>query len=143
MRYMIATDGSEASLKAARFFAASYCPGAEDEVFLIYVFPLPADRELYADIAPLPTDAGDRRVVAVARPILEETKAPLADLESGVEEVILVGDPAREIVVFATTMRADLVVAGTHGRSLAKELCLGSVCSALTHLAPCSVLVVR
>ncbi len=143
MRYILATDGSQASLKATRFFVRHFCPGPEDEVFVVYVFPLPADREVYAEVAPLPKDVQDERVTRVARPVLDRTTALLAELDSRVEEVLLLGDPAKEIVVFATTMRADLVVAGTHGRSLARELYLGSVSSALTHLAPCSVLVVR
>ena len=37
----------------------------------------------------------------------------------------------------------DLIVAGTRGRSPEKEIYLGSVSSALTHRAPCSVLIVR
>jgi nucleotide-binding universal stress UspA family protein len=143
MRYIVATDGSKASLKAAQFLAQHPCPGREDEVFVVYVFPLPSDPEFYAGVVSLPTDASDERVTQVARPILAEAKRLLAGLDSRVEDVVLVGDPAREIIVFATTMRVDLVVAGTHGRSLAKELCLGSVSSALTHLAPCSVLIVR
>jgi nucleotide-binding universal stress UspA family protein len=57
--------------------------------------------------------------------------------------VILVGNPAKEIVEFATTMGVHLIVAGTRGRSSARELYLGSVSSGLTHRAPCSVLVVR
>lgn len=143
MRYVLATDGSEASLKAARYFARHLCPGPEDEVFVVYTFPLPADPEVYADLVPLPTEPQDERVAKVARRVLAETKVPLAELPARVEEVVLLGEPAKEIVTFATTMHADLVVAGTHGRSLARELSMGSVSSALAHLARCSVLIVR
>ncbi len=143
MRYIIATDGSRASLKAARFLVEHPCPGPQDEVFVVYVFPLPPDRDFYSDVLTLPTFASDERVVEVARPILAETVVLLSDLESRIEEVVLLGDPAKEIVEFATTMKAELIVAGTHGRSLARELYLGSVSSALTHLAPCSVMIVR
>ena len=143
MRYIIATDGSRASLKAARFLVEHPCPGAQDEVFVVYVFPLPPDRDFYADVLTLPTFASDERVVEVARPILAETVVLLSDLESRIEEVVLLGDPAKEIVEFATTMKAELIVAGTHGRSLARELYLGSVSNALTHLSPCSVMIVR
>ena len=143
MRYMVATDGSEASLKATRFLAQQSCPGRDDEVFVVYVFPLPPDPEIYADVAALPTDAGDERVAEVAKPILERTRAVLADLESRAHEVVLVGNPAKEIVELATNIRADLIVAGTRGRSSSAELYLGSISSALTHRAPCSVLIVR
>lgn len=143
MRYILATDGSDASLKAARFLVQHPCPGPEDEVFVVYVFPLPSDPECYADVISLPTQASDERVTKVAGPILAKTLEVLSDLESQFHEVILVGNPAKEIVEFATTMGVHLIVAGTRGRSSARELYLGSVSSGLTHRAPCSVLVVR
>jgi nucleotide-binding universal stress UspA family protein len=143
MRYLVATDGSEASLRAARFFVQHTCPGTEDEVFVVYVFPLPSDPEFYAGVVSLPTQASDERVAEIARPILKKTLALMTEVESRLEEVVLVGNPGKEIVEFATNLGVQLVVAGTRGRSSAKELYLGSVSSALTHRAPCSVLIVR
>lgn len=143
MRYIVATDGSEASLKAARFLVRQSCPGPKDELFVIYVFPLPSDPECYDGVVSLPTRADDERVAEVARPILANTVEALADLESQINEVVLVGNPAKEIVEFAMNLSVDLVVAGTRGRSPAKKLYLGSVSSALAHRAPCPVLIVR
>ena len=143
MRYIVATDGSYASHKAARFLVQHSCPRSEDEIFVIYVFPLPSDPECYQDVLHLPTDASDDRVAKVAGPILTETLEFLTEVESQVHEVTLVGNPAREIVEFAMNLGVDLIVAGTRGRSPTLELYLGSVSSALTHRAPCSVLIVR
>ena len=143
MRYIVATDGSEASLKAARFLVRHSCPGPDDELFVIYVFPLPSDPECYEGVVALPSRATDERVAGVARPILERTAAELSDIKSRVNEVVLVGNPAKEIVEFAMNLDVDLVVAGTRGRRPAQELYLGSVSNALTHRAPCSVLIVR
>ena len=143
MRYIVATDGSEPSLKAARFLLEHSCPGLEDEIFVIYVFPLPSDPKCYEGVVSLPTEASDDRVAKVARPVLEKTVKELIDTEGRVNEVILVGNPAKEIVEFATNLSVDLIVTGTRGRSPAREVYLGSVSSALTHRAPCSVLIVR
>jgi nucleotide-binding universal stress UspA family protein len=143
MRYVIATDGSESSLKATRFFIEHSCPGPEDEIFVIYVFPLPSDPECYEGVVSLPTEASDDRVAKVAGPILAMTLGVLTEVESQVNDVVLVGSPAKEIVEFAMHLGVGLIVAGTRGRSPAKELYLGSVSSALTHRAPCSVLIVR
>jgi nucleotide-binding universal stress UspA family protein len=143
MRYVVATDGSEMSLKAARFLVRHFCPGPEDEIFAIYVFPLPSDPDCYSGVVALPRDADDERVRRVARPILDRTLQLLRESGGKVEEVLLVGNPAREIVGFATNLHVDLIVAGTHGRSTDTELYLGSVSSALTHRALCSVLIVR
>jgi nucleotide-binding universal stress UspA family protein len=143
MRYVIATDGSESSLKAARFLVHHLCPGPEDEVFAIYVFPTPPDPECYHDVVDLPTRTDDERVRRVAQPVLAKTLEILGKGRSHVEEVILLGNPAQEIVEFAMNLHVDLIVAGTRGLSPAKELYLGSVSSALTHRALCSVLIVR
>lgn len=143
MRYIIATDGSEPSLKAARFFVQQSCPGPEDEIFVIYVFPLPADPECYEGVVALPTDAGDERVRRAARLILEKTLHALAEVDGRIEEVTLVGNPGQEIVEFAMNLDVDLIVAGTRGHSAGEALYLGSVSNALAHRAPCSVLIVR
>jgi nucleotide-binding universal stress UspA family protein len=143
MRYVVATDGSEPSLRAARFLERHSCPGPEDELFVIYVFPLPSDPECYEGVVSLPTQAGDERVVSAARPILAKTMEVFSDTESRINEVVLVGNPAKEIVEFAMNMGVELIVAGTRGHSPVKERYLGSVSSALAHRALCSVLIVR
>jgi nucleotide-binding universal stress UspA family protein len=143
MRYVVATDGSGPSLKAARFFVSHLCPGPEDQIFVIYVFPHPHDLACHSEVVDLPDNAGDERVVRVAKPILARTTEALAGAAGRVEEVMLVGNPAREIVAFAMNLHVDLIVAGTRGCSVETELYLGSVSSALTHRALCSVLVVR
>jgi nucleotide-binding universal stress UspA family protein len=143
MRYIVATDGSEASLRAARFLVRHSCPRPEDELFVIYVFPLPSNPECYENVVALPTHADDERVAGVAKPILEKTMEALADTKSRNNEVVLMGNPGKEIVEFATHLGVKLIVAGTRGRSAEKEHYLGSVSSALVHRAPCSVLIVR
>lgn len=143
MRYIVASDGSEAGLKAARFLVQQSCPGPEDEVFAVYVFPLPADPHSYEGVFDLPTDAGDERVRRVAKSVLGKTMAALAGVDGRVEEVTLVGNPGKEIVEFAMNLDVDLIVAGTRGHSAEKKLYLGSVSNALAHRAPCSVLIVR
>ncbi|MEJ2189166.1 MAG: universal stress protein, partial [Acidobacteriota bacterium] len=100
MRYIVATDGSNASIKAARFLMEHSCPGAEDEIFVIYVFPLPTDPECYDGVVSLPTQASDERIARVAAPILENTVSVVCGTGSAVNEVVLVGNPAKEIVEF-------------------------------------------
>jgi nucleotide-binding universal stress UspA family protein len=143
MRFIVATDGSEPSLEAARFFVRRSCPAPDDEIFVIYVFPLPSDPEAYEGVVSLPTEASDHRVAEVAGPILGKTMEVLSEVKSRVTEVTLVGHPAKEIVEFAMNLGVELVVAGTRGRSPEREIYLGSISSALVHRSPCSVLIVR
>jgi nucleotide-binding universal stress UspA family protein len=53
-----------------------------------------------------------------------------------------VGDPAPEIVRYATRHPIDLIVVGTHGRTGVSRVLLGSVAERVMRGAPCPVLVV-
>jgi nucleotide-binding universal stress UspA family protein len=67
-------------------------------------------------------------------------------LESGVREVQTFarqGDAADAIIDVAEEQGADLIVVGNKGMSGARRFLLGSVPNRVSHLAPCSVLIVR
>ena len=86
---------------------------------------------------PPPDDEGERRA-ALSRFVAE--RAPAGGPE--IETVIGRGDPAREITAHAREAGADLLVAGTHGRSGLPRWLLGSVTEELLRTAPCPLLVV-
>lgn len=67
-----------------------------------------------------------------------------ADAPPGVTVVTATagGDPAREIVKYATRHGIDLIVLGTHGRSGVSRVLLGSVSERVARTAPCPVLTV-
>ena len=56
---------------------------------------------------------------------------------------VAAGKPAEEILRVAREEGIDLIVMGTHGRTGARHLLLGSVAEAVTHAAPCPVFTVR
>lgn len=56
---------------------------------------------------------------------------------------LTVGNPAQRIVDLATSVDADLIVCGTHGRTGVRRLVLGSVAEEVVRTAPCGVLVIR
>lgn len=60
-------------------------------------------------------------------------------VETSIEE----GDPAATIVAYAERVDADLIVAGTHGRSGVERRLIGSVAERLVRTAECPVLTVR
>ena len=77
--------------------------------------------------------------------LLADTKAFIeAETAPGVatEAVVREGNTAAEIVDQATTMSADLLVIGTHGRSGFERLLLGSVAEKVLRKARCPVLTV-
>ncbi len=63
------------------------------------------------------------------------TPPPLIFLETG--------KPAPKIVDAARSWPADLIVMGTHGRTVVGTILLGSVAQGVLHKAPCPVMVLR
>jgi len=53
------------------------------------------------------------------------------------------GSPAAEICNFAESVKADLIVIGTHGRTGLTHILIGSVAENVVRRAPCAVLTVR
>ena len=56
---------------------------------------------------------------------------------------LAMGEPADVLVDIAEEEKAELIILGTRGLSLAKRIVMGSVSSNVLHHAPCAVLVVR
>jgi nucleotide-binding universal stress UspA family protein len=61
----------------------------------------------------------------------------------GVRQVVVVGQPAREIVDFAASDGVELVVIPSHGRTGLDRWLLGSVAERVVRNARCPVLVLR
>ena len=78
---------------------------------------------------------------SVARQQLERVVPP--DPAVLYEHHLLTGSPADEIVRFAEQKSANLIVVGTHGRSGAMRLLLGSVAESVVRHASCPVLTVK
>jgi nucleotide-binding universal stress UspA family protein len=66
-----------------------------------------------------------------------------ANPKIAVSHVLLQGDPATEIVRYATDAGIDAIVIGTHGRTGTDRPEMGSVAEKVMREAPCSVLVVK
>jgi nucleotide-binding universal stress UspA family protein len=60
-----------------------------------------------------------------------------------IKTLIKQGSPAEEILKAAVTMKADLIVTGSHGRHGAQKFLLGSVSSKIVDHAECAVLIVK
>ncbi|HJT47436.1 MAG TPA: universal stress protein [Nitrososphaeraceae archaeon] len=60
-----------------------------------------------------------------------------------VESEVLHGSPASKISEFAKSVSADLIIIGNKSTSGFKRIFLGSVSEAVSHNAPCSVLIVK
>jgi nucleotide-binding universal stress UspA family protein len=137
---MVPVDGSDSAVRAVRF-AIGIAASMGVSVKLFYVMPA-ASVELVgmagmgrADIEKLGQTSGER----VFNRISEE----LGTGETGkLEQAIVLGEPAEEILAYAAQHPASLVVMGRRGLSRMQSLMLGSVSDKVLRHARCPVTVV-
>ncbi len=144
-KVLLATDGSESSLHAARMTGEMLSCMQETQVIVLYVAHVPRSfyftDELGQTVTPeVPMDVMIRRT---AEPILRKTLSALSIAEERVMTEVQVGEPAEEIVDLARLEHVDLIIMGSRGLSPLSEMLLGSVSNKVLHTAPCPVMVVR
>lgn len=138
-RILVAVDGSEHSLKAAR-------TAAELARFL-------NSRELRVVVAydPIPPYLGEPNLQAAinarlneAQEIMEKALQAIGPLPEGLLRTeILEGPPAEAILKVAETHQSDLIVMGSRGLGRLSGLLLGSQSQKVVQHAHCPVLIVR
>jgi nucleotide-binding universal stress UspA family protein len=143
MHVLIATDGSERSVLAARR-ASEMLKSAEQVTLLTVLTDVPGDDaggfegSVYS---PEEIETVWKAELAEAGEELQRTAAALTGAQ--VDKRIEVGDPANTICRIAEVLAVDVIVVGSHGRTGLSRLFLGSVSEHVVRHAPCSVLVVR
>jgi nucleotide-binding universal stress UspA family protein len=133
VRIVVAVDFSETSLRAARLALELAAPNAT--VYLVHVAPRDATlNEWNAFGASYKQDAGD-----ALHKMYDGLRVP-----SGIalQRILLQGDPATELLAFATNVRADLIATGSHGHGFVTRMLVGSVTTRLVRCATSSVLTV-
>jgi nucleotide-binding universal stress UspA family protein len=75
--------------------------------------------------------------------LLEQCKSEAARNNVQVETLLELGDHAQVIIDTANKNHYDLIIMGSRGLSVFKELLLGSVSFKVMHHASCPVMVVR
>ncbi len=137
---VVATDGSEQSVRAANV-AAAIARHNGARLFIVTVVRPP---EGWWGIvgSPPPAESLGNALADAQRAVLEKTIAAI-DL-SGVdhEAVEEVGDPANQLATFAEANEADLLVIGQRGAGLVERIMVGSVADRVVHIAKRPVLVV-
>jgi nucleotide-binding universal stress UspA family protein len=132
-RAVVGIDFSRASIRAARAAVSLTTPPGH--VWLTHVkAPLEIPSEAYEGAAVIYTQG----VLSAFKKIKERLEA--VDLLE-VRPAVLEGRAADELLAFAASHRADLLVTGAHGRTLVERLLIGSVTTKLLRAARCSVLV--
>jgi nucleotide-binding universal stress UspA family protein len=136
-RILCATDFSDHSSYALPY-AVSLAQVFESKLQICHVIDLPP-AGIYGE-AVLYTEEQEERIKRYAR---KEIGGLIGEQTVPWESLIVHGRAAEEIARIAQEVRADLVIAGTHGRSTLSRLLLGSVTERLMRTLPCPLLVVK
>jgi len=144
MHVIVATDGSRASLVAARQFKwIADSREITDVTVVAVVSP-------YAAV-PFANELGDQKTSELTEFNFAHEARVAVDLVAGefdgwgpsIHKQIRSGSPAQEIIRAAEDVDADLISLASGSRGLTRTILLGSTASRVQHSAPCPVLVCR
>ena len=134
---LVAVDGSEHALKAARI--------AGD-----FARQMQADLRVVTAFDPVPTYLGQPNLqhalderFAQASQVLAEAMQQIGETPSELKTDILEGPAAEAILAVVEARGNDLIIMGTRGLGMLKGLFLGSQSQKVVQHAPCPVLIVR
>ena len=146
MRYRKVLYATDLSPCARQAFApaASFARRYDAELHLLHVFVLPG-QEPYDPLpmAPPSEEAYANDLARAAKRLLALADSSCADGTRLIVAQRCGPRAAAAILDYAAEAGVDLIVMGTHGRSGAGRLLLGSVAEEVTRRAPCPVLVMR
>jgi len=137
MKVLVATDGSEHSMKALkRAMELAEKEGAEITLLSVAYF----SRE---DLDEIPLNVQEK-LESQAATALKKAKALFDEKGIEVEAVLEAGYvPANHIISKAESGKFDLILLGSTGLSGVKRLLIGSTAAKVVANAPCSVAVIR
>jgi nucleotide-binding universal stress UspA family protein len=140
-RILIATDGSDKSMKAAQE-GMELAKGLGAQVIALNVVNevviASAVRQLGADRKEV-----EAKLETAGRKSVDNLKAMGAKIGVNVDTIVRIGAPANTVIDTAGAEKADLIVMGSHGESGASKLLIGSVVQKVLYWATIPVLVVR
>jgi nucleotide-binding universal stress UspA family protein len=140
-RILIATDGSDKSMKAAQE-GMELAKGLGAQVIALNVVNevviASAVRQLGADRKEV-----EAKLEKAGGKAVDELKAMGAKIGVTVDTIVRIGAPANTVIDTAGAEKADLIVMGSHGESGASKLLIGSVVQKVLYWATIPVLVVR
>jgi nucleotide-binding universal stress UspA family protein len=150
-KILVSIDGSKESLDAADY-GLSLAKLFNAVVTVIHVLPQEI-RYGYDSVDAIQPDIPSTPVKGIVELSKQEVQAKLLskimekakemDVNLQADIIVATRSVASEIVDYADKLDADLIIAGTRGRSGLKRILLGSVASEILRYADCPVLIVK
>ncbi|WP_049754185.1 universal stress protein [Heliomicrobium modesticaldum] len=143
-KILLATDGSEHALKAARYTCHLMKLDPQIETTVLYVFDLSHQFSLGSDGAVFfDPDILRDKMNEVAEQVLANTKAVFEAEGLTCKTEASMGHPAFVIVDMAEQKGTDLIIMGSRGMGEFRSFLAGSVSDRVFHLAKCPVMVIK
>lgn len=121
---VVACDGSEQSLKAAKM-AAELAKATGQQLKLLAVFPgSKVERMVISGVWPSDLEQEQKEY---GRKVFDATKEAVSGLADPADEILLKGEPAHEIIEYLETNPGTHMVLGRRGHSTVRSLTLGSI----------------
>jgi len=136
MTVLVPYDGSRPAQQAVEYAVDNW---GDTRIVLLRVIEF-ADGSLEAGVDLIKERLKESRDEGAAE-LTDDLLETLADVDYDVETVV--GKPAREIVGYAEATDVEAIVIGSHGRTGASRVLLGSVAQTVVRRAPVPVTVVR
>ncbi len=140
-KYLLATDGSEGSKRAAYFLLDLVRDAGEFEVTVIQVINIKREIYNYPLLVNIPEI--EKLVQEQAGEVIDETAAIFENEGIRVNKLVLEGDPGHEIAKYAGQAEVNQIIMGTRGLGNITGLVLGSVSQKVIHLATSPVTLVK
>lgn len=140
-KILLPIDGSDASLKAARF-AMKIAKQEKAQMLCIHAIGTPTYLSAYRSMM-LPSYLEEAKKLAESWFEKVVEMAGKENVPVKTEIVLDVVSVIDTIVNYAADQNVDMIVMGTRGRTGLKRFLLGSVANGVVHHAHCPVLVVR
>ncbi|MCK0163187.1 universal stress protein [Marinobacter sp. S6332] len=138
--FVVACDGSNHSVEAARM-AAGLAKATGQSLKLLSVFPSARlERLIIGGVTPENIDA---EVESFGREAFDAVKEAVRGTTDPAEEILLRGDPAKEILEYLEANAGAHLVLGRRGHSLVRSLTLGSISEKVVRHATGPVTVVN
>jgi nucleotide-binding universal stress UspA family protein len=138
-RILVAVDGSDPSLKAARM-AADVAVRFGSKLTLVHVVP---KLVLPPDVYGLTIAEVEKEHRIYADRLLEKAIEGLQEPGLEITTTVLYGSPAEAIAEEGAAADVDMIVVGSRGHGAVARMFLGSTSDRLIHISPKPVLVVR
>ena len=142
-RILVPVDFSEDSLNALRY-ARDFAKPLGAQLVILYViepiyYATPSD--MYVSSPNIGMLMEEQR--RIGKEQLQRLAADLKKKGQRFRAVIKCGAPAQVVADTAKSLKADMIVMGTHGRTGIAHVLMGSVAEKVVRHAPCPVLTVR